>query len=106
MVLDVERRGKQGEQYIDRSRRAVQGTEHFAPISAPVSLAYEKWRGLRRLTLHACVDIICFVGHFDEEVLSQRGHLHGRGMTKRFAPESATIFEVWCGCAFAAVLHP
>jgi hypothetical protein len=44
-TVNVERRGKQGEQYIDRRRRAVQWTWRFAPIPAPVSLSREIWRG-------------------------------------------------------------
>ena len=35
---------EQGEQYIDRRRRAVQWTERFAPIPAPVSRSREIWR--------------------------------------------------------------
>jgi hypothetical protein len=43
-TVNVERRGKQGEQYIDRRRRPVQWTELFAPIPAPVSPSCEIWR--------------------------------------------------------------
>ena len=41
---------EQGEQYIDRRRRAVQWTERFAPKSAPITNSVEIWRvcALRR----------------------------------------------------------
>ena len=35
---------EQGEQYIDRRRRAVQWTERFAPKSAPITNSVEIWR--------------------------------------------------------------
>jgi hypothetical protein len=35
---------EQGEQYIDRRRRAVQSTERFAPKSAPITKSVEMWR--------------------------------------------------------------
>ncbi len=43
-TVNVERRGQQGEQYIDRRRRVVQWTERFAPKSAPITHLIEVWR--------------------------------------------------------------
>ncbi len=119
-TVNVERRGKQGEQYIDRRRRAVQWTWRFAPIPAPVSLWREIWRG--------CASAVRWPspGLGNSEIPGQRNGLaqlrpllHGEQYidrrrravqwTERFAPIPGPVLlssEIWRVCASAIVGHP